>query len=330
MIGYTAKEVPSKRLPPSGRPRPGESQEGQAIETPTKSLLPTLEADRLERFEAYVAAFRPVFHRADQSLRFRAYLRGLLEPSARNNVEAIAAAASKVIMVEANLAQALQHFVSQSPWDSRRLFAAVRQKSLAFRSDPAAVWVIHDGVFPKKGQHSVGVFRQFARSLGKKINCQVGVFISQVGPFGFFPLASRLYLPANWMRDNPELAEKTIPEDQRRPATKAEIALELLDELRQAGEKCSAITAENGYLSVAEFSETLQQRGFLLQDPADDVTPKALRHFQWLKSEMGIDHFEGRTWHGWHHHVSLVFAAYHFLAGEHISPDWPPFTSSPR
>lgn len=303
--------------------------EDVVMDAPAPSL-PPLEADRLERFEAYVSAFRPVFHRADQSLRFRAYLRGLLEPSVRNNVEAIAAAASKVIMVEANLAQALQHFVSQSPWDSRRLVAAVRQKSHAVRADPGAVWVIHDGVFPKKGQHSVGVFRQFARSVGKKINCQVGVFVSQVGPLGYFPLAARLYLPANWVRDNPELAEKTIPEDFRQPASKAEIALSLLDDLRQDGERCSAVTAEAGYLTAADFPESLHKRGLLLQDAADDVTPRALRHFQWVKSELGIDHFEGRTWHGWHHHVSLVFAAYQFLASERIAPDLPPFTSFPR
>lgn len=291
---------------------------------------PALDAERLARFESYVASFRTVFHRADQSLRFRAYLRGLLEPSERNNVEAIAAAAGKVIMVEANLAQALQHFVSNSPWDSRRLFSAVRGKTRGVRSDPQAVWVIHDGVFPKKGHHSVGVFRQYARSVGKKINCQVGVFISQVGPRGFFPLAARLYLPANWLRDNPELAEKLIPEEFRRPTTKAEIALEMLDELKQEGEACSALTAEGGYLTLAGFPDTLAERGYLLQDAADDVTPKALRRFGWLKSELGIDHFEGRTWHGWHHHVSLVFAAYHFLAGEQIAAELPPFSSSPR
>lgn len=303
---------------------------GSVRDEVTRAPRPTLDADRLERFESYVASFRPVFHRADQSLRFRAYLRGLLEPSERNNVEAIAAAAGKVIMVEANLAQALQHFVSQSPWDAGRLFAAVRGKTRTLRADPQAVWVVHDGVFPKKGHHSVGVFRQYARSVGKKINCQVGVFVSQVGPLGYFPLAARLYLPANWLRDNPQLVEKLIPEDQRRSVTKAELALELLEELKREGETCSALTAESGYLTLAEFPDELARRGFLLQDPADDVTPKALRRFAWLKSELGIDHFEGRTWHGWHHHVSLVFAAYHFLASERISPDLPPFSSSPR
>jgi SRSO17 transposase len=32
-----------------------------------------------------------------------------------------------------------------------------------------------------------------------------------------------------------------------------------------------------------------------------------------LKDELGLDHFEGRGWRGWHHHVTLVLVAYAFL-----------------
>jgi len=34
---------------------------------------------------------------------------------------------------------------------------------------------------------------------------------------------------------------------------------------------------------------------------------------QQLKEEMGLDHYEGRGWQGWHHHVTLVCLAYAFL-----------------
>jgi SRSO17 transposase len=33
-----------------------------------------------------------------------------------------------------------------------------------------------------------------------------------------------------------------------------------------------------------------------------------------LKGEIGLDHFEGRTWRGFHHHVTLCSAAHAFLA----------------
>jgi SRSO17 transposase len=50
-----------------------------------------------------------------------------------------------------------------------------------------------------------------------------------------------------------------------------------------------------------------------------------------LKEELGLDHYEGRHWLGWHHHVCLVNVAYAFLRSEqarvkkndwaHLAPD---------
>lgn len=38
------------------------------------------------------------------------------------------------------------------------------------------------------------------------------------------------------------------------------------------------------------------------------------RDYQEMKGEVGLDHFEGRTWRGFHHHVTLCAAAHGFLA----------------
>lgn len=40
------------------------------------------------------------------------------------------------------------------------------------------------------------------------------------------------------------------------------------------------------------------------------------RDYQVLKDQLGLDHFEGRTWRGFHHHFSLAIAAYAFLTAE--------------
>ncbi len=37
------------------------------------------------------------------------------------------------------------------------------------------------------------------------------------------------------------------------------------------------------------------------------------RAFQECKGELGMDHYETRTWSGWHHHQTLVILAHHFL-----------------
>ena len=37
-----------------------------------------------------------------------------------------------------------------------------------------------------------------------------------------------------------------------------------------------------------------------------------------LKGALGLDHFEGRGWTGWHHHVTLVSVAHGFLTLERL------------
>ena len=40
--------------------------------------------------------------------------------------------------------------------------------------------------------------------------------------------------------------------------------------------------------------------------------------YEEMKGELGLDHFEGRSWQGWHHHVTLVALAYAFLMLERM------------
>jgi SRSO17 transposase len=47
------------------------------------------------------------------------------------------------------------------------------------------------------------------------------------------------------------------------------------------------------------------------------------RAYEELKGELGLDHFEGRSFPGWHHHISVVLCCYAFLVSErvrHFSP----------
>ena len=43
---------------------------------------------------------------------------------------------------------------------------------------------------------------------------------------------------------------------------------------------------------------------------------KVEQDYQQLKEELGLDHYEGRSWTGWHHHVTLVMLAHAFLTLE--------------
>jgi SRSO17 transposase len=42
--------------------------------------------------------------------------------------------------------------------------------------------------------------------------------------------------------------------------------------------------------------------------------------YKQLKGELGLDHYEGRSWLGWYHHTALVSAAHGFLTLERINP----------
>jgi SRSO17 transposase len=59
------------------------------------------------------------------------------------------------------------------------------------------------------------------------------------------------------------------------------------------------------------------------------------RDYQELKQEVGLGHFEGRGWRGFHHHATLCIAAYGFLISERetIPPSGPrstPLVQAPR
>lgn len=48
--------------------------------------------------------------------------------------------------------------------------------------------------------------------------------------------------------------------------------------------------------------------------------------YQSLKGEVGLDHYEGRSWQGWNHHVTLATMAYVFLLLLRLEGDFPPST----
>jgi SRSO17 transposase len=56
------------------------------------------------------------------------------------------------------------------------------------------------------------------------------------------------------------------------------------------------------------------------------------RDYQELKQEIGLGHFEGRGWRGFHHHATLCIAAYGFLVSERetIPPSWRPAPAETR
>jgi SRSO17 transposase len=216
---------------------------------------------RLEAFADDVFASLP---RTDQRARGQCYLRGLLLEGRRKSIEPMAQRLGEVHY------QALHHFVAVSPWDWRPV-----RRRLAERLNSAlgpVAWAVDDTGFPKDGEHSVGVQRQYCGTLGKRANCQLGVSVNAVTEQASCPLDWRLFVPQSW--DEPAMATRRtachLPERvHHRP--KWQLVLDMLDELDQWELAPPVLISDSGYGGVGEFRAGLDDRQvpYVVQVKAD-------------------------------------------------------------
>ena len=128
---------------------------------------------------------------ADRAGPLRDYCLGLIMPCERKSVEPMAAVTAPDRTAAQH--QSLLHFVGQSSWSDEKVLAKVGEMVLpAIESEgPIEAWIIDDTGFPKKGEHSVGVARQYCGQLGKRENCQVAVSLSLANHHASLPVAWR-------------------------------------------------------------------------------------------------------------------------------------------
>jgi len=152
--------------------------------------------------------------------------------------------------------QALQHFITHSPWDAERVWRQLRAQVPA----RAGILALDDTGFPKQGTHSVGVQRQYCGALGKIGNCQVAVSSALLAGGRAWPLTFELYLPASWLSDPDRRAAAGIPD--RLPfREKWRIALAHIRTVRQAGFTLEGVVVDADYGSNAAFRAALERMG---------------------------------------------------------------------
>jgi len=393
----------------------------------------------IERFrlklEAFLADIVLPMGRQERRKHAEEYIRGLLMDGERKSIEPIAS------RLPDGDVQALQQFVNQSPWPSQEVRASLARK-VEGEFVPEAYWLIDEVSFPKQGQHSVGVARQYCGALGKTANCQVAVTLDLGTEESSTPLDWALYLPEQWIKDPVRRKAAGVPEEIIFK-TKTELALDLIDEVKGWGLQGRLVLADSAYGDGFEFRKELRDRGLdyvvqvsgdlmawtkdphpakppmkgggriprkrfyandfpparslcqiakdlpagswktvtwregtkgpltsrfarvivwmanglvqgktmevpaeelLLEWPEGDKAPwkywlsslppqrtsfrglvrkakgrfRIEQDYEELKGEVGLDHFEGRSWQGWHHHVTLVTLAYAFLVLERM------------
>ena len=383
------------------------------------------------RLTRFLGELTPLLGRVERQTHASEYVRGLLLDGERKSITPITE------RVPGSDVQALRQFVNQSPWEWVPLQEALTGLLLD-RLLPEAVLILDETSFPKKGDASVGVARQYCGALGKTANCQVAVSLHLSTDTTCLPLTWGLYLPQAWIDDPTRRAAARVP-DEVEYRTKNELALEALDRVRGWGVGPRVVLADAGYGTSHDFRAALTARGLpycvqvaasvkgwtdapgtpppyagrgrpakrppddvippssdlptlaaalpkaawrtvtwrqgtkgalrsrfamtafwpahgvssrgplpttsvqlLIEWPADEAAPikywladvphEALglrrlvrlakgrwrieQDYRELKDELGLDHFEGRSWPGWHHHVTLASMAYAFLVFE--------------
>ena len=209
--------------------------------------------DFLDRFTPHLVEDHRTESRKDRA---DAYLRGLLlDAESTKTSEAIALK----VHGDASQVRMTQVFLGQSAWADEPL----RDELIAWVNDEIGAddgtLIVDETGFPKCGEHSVGVARQYCGATGKIDNCQVGVFVAYASAKDHTLLQERLYLPEAWATDAKRREEAGVPEGVVF-RTKPELALELI---RTVGPRVRHgwVTFDEGYGKDPAFLSGLEELG---------------------------------------------------------------------
>jgi SRSO17 transposase len=166
---------------------------------------------------------------------------------------------SMAAVVDSGCAQQFQHFISNSPWDHEPVVAQIGvDADRLLGGKPTSSLLIDESSFPKQGDRSVGVARQWTGRLGKVDNCQVAVFGVLTDGERHTPVDMRLYLPQRWI-DDPARCEKAgIPERVRKLTSKSEHALDIVRQARARGMRFEWVGVDAGYGKEPAFLRALE------------------------------------------------------------------------
>jgi SRSO17 transposase len=193
------------------------------------------------------------------------YSQGLLLQQGRGNMTKYAN------NVQGASARRFQYFISESPWEYRPMIAQIQRDVMEHIGDArdGAIHIDETG-FPKQGENSVGVKRQYCGRLGKVDNCQVAVCLGYTKGSMRTLIDTELYVPEDWANDQSRREECGIPEDLKFK-TKAEIALELMRGVQSNGVKFGWVGMDTFYGRQTSLLKAIDSDGivYMADIPSD-------------------------------------------------------------
>ncbi len=188
------------------------------------------------RLAAYFDQLGKVLWDSRQRHCFASYAIGLMSEIERKSLEPIASSLTDAPKTAERLHHRLQNFVADAPWPDLQVRRIAARYALAAmtRRAPVQAWICDDTSFPKSGNHSVGVQRQYCGALGKVANCQVAPSLVVATQYAHLPIDMTLYLGPKWADDPQYRKEAQIPADVQF-ATKPALTLEMLQRAQADG-----------------------------------------------------------------------------------------------
>jgi SRSO17 transposase len=158
----------------------------------------------LTRLGQFLDRFAGCFGRRAQREGASRYIQGLLNDSERKSMRPMNA---RLPASDPASYQRLQHFITHSPWSTTKVWARLRTE-LPVRK---GFLLVDETSFPKHGDHSVAVARQYCGALGKIANCQVAVSTALLAEHQAWPTTMELYLPKRGPGCGPAGARPHLP-----------------------------------------------------------------------------------------------------------------------
>lgn len=254
----SARKYWVQKAPPSGRP-PRMRLTARDVQASADELI------------AFHRLFYSVFQRREQREWSALYLCGQLSNLERKTLEPIVMAFWGA--EDPNAMRGLQQFISQGTWPAGKLILRLQDLVAESLGDPDGVVIVDGSGFPKQGQHSVGVARQYCGAVGKVTNSQEGVFLVYASRQGYAFLDERLYVHESWFGDElrKRWSECDLPEDLRFQ-TEPELALDMLQTLVWRGVlPFRWVAADAHFGEIPTFLDSVDALGkwYLIEVPCD-------------------------------------------------------------
>jgi len=194
-----------------------------------------------------------------------AYLRGQMTMESDRNFAGIANS------MENADGQALQHFMSNSPWSGQGVFEQIRDEIIEKPGvHPGSVLILDEYADEKAGGKSAGALRQYNGRMGKVDLCQVAVALGyanwKLEPWALWAMVdAEIFLPEAWFGAEyaPLRQQVGVPAERTTFETKPELGLKMIRRAKAAKLPFEAVLCDSLYGRSSQFRHELREEHML-------------------------------------------------------------------